>query len=159
MRRNHTSATGVGTTRAPCTGPLATRTVRQTPAPDSSVPTSTAEGADDIGFHLIHASSPLETIAPPVEHKQVPVDTKVFDGYLGRYQMAPNFIVSITRDGDHLFAQATGQGKFEIFPESEKEYFAKIGEIGISFKTDVQGRATELVIHQAGANTPAKRIE
>jgi CubicO group peptidase (beta-lactamase class C family) len=120
---------------------------------------STAEGADDIGFHLIHASSPLETIALPVEHKQVPVDTKVFDGYLGRYQMAPNFIVSITRDGDHLFAQATGQGKFEIFPESEKEYFAKIGEIGISFKTDVQGRATELVIHQAGANTPAKRIE
>ena len=44
MRRNHTSASGVGTTRAPCTGPLATRTVRQTPAPDSSVPTSTAEG-------------------------------------------------------------------------------------------------------------------
>src|SRR6202012_6239984 len=46
VRRNHTSSTGVGTTRAPCTGPLATRTVRQTPAPDNSVPTSTAEAAD-----------------------------------------------------------------------------------------------------------------
>ena len=37
------AACGAGTTRAPCTGPLATRTVRHTPAPASSAPTSTAD--------------------------------------------------------------------------------------------------------------------
>src|SRR5206468_8846745 len=42
----HALSVGAGTNRAPCTGPLATRTVRQTPTPVSSVPTSRADGAD-----------------------------------------------------------------------------------------------------------------
>lgn len=41
----HTSV-GADTTRAPGTGPVATRTVRQTPAPDSCAPTSIAELAE-----------------------------------------------------------------------------------------------------------------
>ena len=41
----HTSV-GAGTTRAPGTGPLAIRTVRQTPAPESWVPTSIAAAAE-----------------------------------------------------------------------------------------------------------------
>jgi len=83
----------------------------------------------------------------------------VFDRYIGRYELAPNFIVSITRDGDRLFAQATGQSRFEIFPESETGFFAKIADIQISFKTNGgEGNATELVVHQMGRDTPAKRI-
>ena len=38
--RIHTSVIGAGTTRAPATGPVATLTVRHTPAPDSCAPTS-----------------------------------------------------------------------------------------------------------------------
>src|SRR5262245_11041138 len=41
-----TEVDGVGTTLAPWTGPLATRTVRQTPAPASRAPTSRAADAD-----------------------------------------------------------------------------------------------------------------
>jgi serine-type D-Ala-D-Ala carboxypeptidase/endopeptidase len=119
---------------------------------------SNAEGVDDIGRHLINASFPLATFVTK-EHKAIPVDTKLADRYVGRYEMAPNFILDITRDGDHLYAQATGQGQFEIFPETEKEYFAKITELEISFHTGADGKATELVVHQGGANTTAKRLE
>lgn len=101
----------------------------------------------------------LAVTAQPQEHKEAAVDKKIFDGYVGRYQMAPNFILNITRDGDDLYAQATGQGAFQIFPESEKEFFAKAVVIQISFATDAGGRATELVVHQGGQNTRAKRIE
>jgi hypothetical protein len=120
--------------------------------------TSTAEGADDIGRHLLNAGFPLATFDTK-ERKAISVDSKLFDGYTGRYQMAPNFILNITHDGDHLYAQATGQGRFEIFPEAEKEYFAKVANIQITFNTGADGKATGLVVHQGGMNTPAKRIE
>jgi D-alanyl-D-alanine-carboxypeptidase/D-alanyl-D-alanine-endopeptidase len=119
---------------------------------------SNAEGVDDIGRHLLNASFPLANFDKK-ERKAVPVDTKLFDGYVGRYEMDPKFILSITRDGDHLYGQATGQGRFEIFPESEKEYFAKVTDLQISFHTGADGKATELVVHQGAENTPAKRLE
>src|SRR5271170_8100898 len=48
---------------------------------------STPVGVDDIGRHLLDPSSPLA--APPKEHKQVAVDPKLFDNYVGSYQLAP----------------------------------------------------------------------
>jgi hypothetical protein len=58
-----------------------------------------------------------DNIEPGKERNEAQVDPKVFDRYIGRYELSPNFILTITRDGDYLFAQATGQGSFEIFPE------------------------------------------
>ena len=93
------------------------------------------------------------------EHKEIQVDPKIFEGYVGNYQLAPNFSITITRAGDHLFEQATNQPKFEIFPESDKDYFLKAVDDQITFVTDAQGRATELILHQAGADQHARRVE
>jgi CubicO group peptidase (beta-lactamase class C family) len=95
---------------------------------------------------------------PPKEHKEIAVDPKQFDGYVGTYQLAPNFIFTITRDGSHLFAQLSGQPAFEIFPESEKDYFYKIVDAQITFVTDSSGRATELILHQNGLDQHARRV-
>jgi len=119
--------------------------------------TFTAAGVDDIGMHLLDSHVPL--LPAPKEHKEITVDPKLFDGYVGQYQLAPNFILTITREGDRLFAQATGQPKIQIFPESAREYFYKVVDAQITFETDSQGRATSLTLHQNGANVPAKRIE
>ena len=116
----------------------------------------TPAGVDDIGQHLLNANAPLWQ--PPKEHTQIAVDPKVFDGYVGQYQLAPNFIMTITREGAQFFVQATGQPKLEIFPESEHDYFLKVVDAQITFETDSQGRATGLVLHQNGMNQPAKRL-
>ena len=116
----------------------------------------TPAGVDDIGQHLLNSNAPLRQ--PPAEHKQVAVDPKVFDGYVGQYQLAPNFVMTITRDGAQFFVQATGQPKLEIFPESDRDYFLKAVDAQITFETDSQGRATGLVLHQNGKNQTAKRI-
>lgn len=119
--------------------------------------TSTAVGVDDIGRHLLDPSVPL---APaPKLHKEVPVDSKIFDGYAGTYSLSTNFIFTITRDGDHLFAQLTGQPKAEIFPGGERDYFYKAVDAQITFVTDSNGRATEVVLHQNGRDAYAKRFE
>ena len=110
------------------------------------------EIARDLGM-LVHGGKVVLTS----ERKTVPVDPKIFDGYVGNYELMPNFIISITRDGDHLFAQATGQQKFEIFPETQKDYFYKVVDAQITFVTDSSGRATALILHQNGDNR-AERV-
>jgi hypothetical protein len=67
--------------------------------------------------------------------------------------------MAITRDGDHLFVQATGQPKLEIFPESDRDYFLKVVDAQITFVTGSQGQATELILHQNGLDQHAKRVE
>ena len=93
------------------------------------------------------------------ERKQVQVNPKVFDGYTGRFQLMPNVIVTVTREGNHLFSQLNAQPKSEIFPEAENDYFMKDVDAQITFVTDSQGRATELILRQNGQDRHAKRIE
>jgi CubicO group peptidase (beta-lactamase class C family) len=118
---------------------------------------STSAGVDDIGRHLLDPGVPL--MKPPKEHTEVTVDPKLFDGYVGSYQLVPNFIMTVTREGDHLFVQATGQPKIEIFPESVSDYFLKVVDAQITFVTDSNGRATELILHQNGLDQHGKRLE
>lgn len=98
-------------------------------------------------------------VRPPKQHKEVTVAPKLFDGYVGRYQLAPNFILTITRQGDKLFARATGQPKAEIFPEGEREFFYKVVDAQVTFETDSSGRAISLTLHQNGVDQRARRID
>jgi bla regulator protein BlaR1 len=86
------------------------------------------------------------------------LDSVVLDRYTGSYQLTPNAVLTMTREGDKLFAQLTGQPKAEIFAKSEREFFYKIVDAQISFNSDTQGNTTGLVLHQNGANIPAPRI-
>ena len=119
--------------------------------------TFTLAGVSDIGTHLLDPVAPLTPAA--TVHKEITVDSKTIDSYLGRYQLAPNFILTITRDGPHVFAQATNQAAFEVFAEANREFFARITDIQISFQVDGSDRVTGLTLHQAGNNIPAKRME
>jgi len=95
----------------------------------------------------------------PPQHKQVAVDTKLFDGYVGDYALAPSMVVTVTREGDHLFVQSAGFPKVEMYPEDERNYFLKVIDMQITFITDSKGRAVEVVVRNSGADTQGKRIK
>ncbi|HXB75167.1 MAG TPA: serine hydrolase [Candidatus Acidoferrales bacterium] len=120
---------------------------------------STPAGPDDIGRHLLNASYPLLKIEPPREHKEVTVDTKTYDSYVGSYQLGPNAILTISREGDRLFVQLTGQPKFQLFPEGERKFFLKVVDAQITFDADAQGKTTQAVLHQGGRDQVAKRMD
>jgi uncharacterized protein (TIGR03435 family) len=106
-------------------------------------------------------ANPALMAPPPKEHKEVAVNSKVLDGYAGKYELEPGVILTIKREGDRLFAQITSQGRmqqFQLFPESERAFFLKVVDAQVTFVTDAQGRATELIFHQGG-DQHAKRIE
>jgi CubicO group peptidase (beta-lactamase class C family) len=94
----------------------------------------------------------------PRERVVAKVDPKVFDAYVGQYELMPNFIMTITREGDHLMSQPTGQGKLELFPESETKYFLKMVDAQVTFVKDEQGQVTHLILHQGG-DRQAKKIK
>jgi CubicO group peptidase (beta-lactamase class C family) len=116
----------------------------------------TPVGVGDIGQHLLDPSVPL--YQPPKQRSQVSLDPKQFDNYVGRYELGPNFIITISRNDDHFFEQATGQPKAEIFPESRTEFFLKIVDAEIAFQTGSSGHATGLILHQGQKTREAKRI-
>jgi D-alanyl-D-alanine-carboxypeptidase/D-alanyl-D-alanine-endopeptidase len=116
----------------------------------------TAAGVDDVGLHLLDARYPLSI--PDGSPREASISTKLLDGYVGHYELTPIFIIAITRDGDQLYAQATGQPRFAVFAKSDGEFFYKVVDAQISFKSDVQGQTTALVLHQNGQDQAAKRI-
>jgi hypothetical protein len=87
------------------------------------------------------------------------VDPAIYKGYIGRYQLAPGAIFTITAEGEHLYSQLTGQPRLEIFPESEREYFYKVVDAQITFESDGKSPAAALTLHQNGQNVRAARID
>jgi CubicO group peptidase (beta-lactamase class C family) len=117
----------------------------------------TENGVDDIGQHLLDPS--VRLAAAPKQRTEIAIDPKTLEGYTGRYELAPNFMVTVTREGNRLFAQATGQPRFEIFAERAREFFFKAVDAQVTFQTDDSGHATGLVLHQNGRDIPGKRLE
>ena len=124
----------------------------------------TLAGVNDIGRHLIDTQVPLlaqdsPLVTPPKERIAIVVNPAIYDGYAGRYQLAPAVFLTVTRKDNGLFVQLTGQPEFEVFPETPKDYFLKVVDAQVTFETDAQGKATALVLHQMGRDQRAPRVE
>jgi CTP synthase (UTP-ammonia lyase) len=115
--------------------------------------------ATSIVLHQNGRNTPGNRIGAAKQRQEVKVDAAVLDKYTGRYQLNPDFIVTISREGDHFYAQATGQLRFEIFAESPRDFFLKVVDAQLTFVVDDTGRPTSIVLHQGGADQLAKRIE
>jgi len=120
--------------------------------------TNSGHGADDIGFHLINSDVPLAPAPVPAEERhEIDVGVETLEGYVGVYELAPAFKITITLEDGSLHAQATGQPKFPIFPESETKFFFKVVDAQITFVRDGDA-VTSLILHQGGANQTAPRV-
>lgn len=95
----------------------------------------------------------------PAPAKEAAVDPAVYDGYVGEYELAPGFTITIGKEGDKLMAQATGQPKIELRPESQTKFFIKEVGAQVEFVVDQSGKASSMVLHQGGQTLPAKRIK
>jgi len=121
--------------------------------------TNTGNGADDIGFHLLESKYELAKFEPPKARTAISLDPKISAAYVGEYELGPGFIISVSQQDDRFFAQATGQPKFELFPESETEFFLKVTDAQVTFVKDDKGVVTKLILHQGGANQDAKKVK
>ncbi len=87
------------------------------------------------------------------------VSEAVLDTYLGKYQLAPGFIITVTRNGSQLIAQATGQPQFELFPSATHKFYLKVVDAQVSFNVSDEGVVESLTLHQNGQDIPGSKIE
>jgi hypothetical protein len=109
----------------------------------------------------IHRQGGQTINAPKLEDvKTAKVDAKIYDAYVGNYDYGKvNAIMTVTREGDQLFAQLTGQPKFEIFPKSETEFYWKVINARVTFVKGTSGKVTKAIHDQAGQTFDAPRME
>ena len=94
-----------------------------------------------------------------LEGKTVKINFAVYDDYVGEYEIAPGFNLTITREGEKLMGQATGQGKLEFEPTSETQFVVPAIKGSVSFEKDVAGKTTGLILIQNGRTIKAKKIK
>ena len=87
------------------------------------------------------------------ERNEIAVPRKVLADYVGTYELRPDFNIAITLEDEHLFAQAQGQRKNQIFAESETMFFFKVVDAQIEFFRNEKGEVTHMVLHQGGRDT------
>lgn len=96
----------------------------------------------------------------PREQKEVALDQKILDAYVGKYEVAPNVVLTVARDGGRLTLISPGQTRGAgLAPESETDFFIRAADVKVTFLKDESGRVTGLTLQQMGRTTRAKKIE
>lgn len=95
------------------------------------------------------------------ERKAVPIAKEELAKFVGVYDLAPTFSLTIVISGDHLTGQGTGQPAIDMMYQGVKDGHPRffIAQVGaeIEFVPDAEGAMTSLVLHQGGQNIPAKK--
>jgi CubicO group peptidase (beta-lactamase class C family) len=107
------------------------------------------------GLAAIAYGEPYDTAGQPAI---VQVDPAVLQKYAGSYRIKPDLVVAITAEAGQLFADVPSQAKFELFPTSETDFYAKIGDIKLHFEVGADGTVTEVVIQEGGQEIHAARV-
>lgn len=91
--------------------------------------------------------------------KEVTVSEAILDTYLGKYELMPGFILTITREGSQLKTQATGQPVFDVFPKNENEFYLKVVQAQLKFNRDATGKVESVTLFQGGREITGKKLE
>ena len=95
------------------------------------------------------------------ERKAVPIAKEELAKFVGVYDLMPSFTLTIAQTGDGLTVQGTGQPALPVMYEGVKEghprFFSTQVIAEIEFVPDASGAIESLILHQNGANMPAKK--
>lgn len=86
----------------------------------------------------------------PVAKKEIKLDTAILKQYIGEYELAPGFTITISLGENGLKGQATGQAAFDLYAEKENVFFLKVVDAKIEFVKDANGVVTEMILYQNG---------
>jgi CubicO group peptidase (beta-lactamase class C family) len=95
------------------------------------------------------------------ERKPVPISKEELAKFVGVYDLAPTFSLTIAIAGDHLTGQGTGQPAIDMMYQGVKDghptFFIAPVSAEIEFVPDAGGAIGSLILHQGGQNIPGKK--
>jgi CubicO group peptidase (beta-lactamase class C family) len=116
------------------------------------------------GLRVVGRSGPGRSYAKtdkplPEGRTEIKLDPALYDQYVGEYELAPGFLVVITKEDGKLMGQATGQPKVELYPEAETKFFLKVVDGQVEFVKDEDGQVTGLILIQGGQKLPGRKVK
>jgi len=106
-----------------------------------------------------HAQGGNTFRAPRLTNADVKLTVTELDRILGQYQYGPGAVMTVTRDGESVFAQLTGQPKFPIFAKSATEFEWRVVSASVKFSKDNSGKVTKATHTQNGVTFDAPKIK
>ncbi|WP_181373092.1 serine hydrolase [Massilia glaciei] len=88
-----------------------------------------------------------------------PLAPAVFDAYVGKYALAPGFVIEILRDGGRYLAKTNDEEPVEMFPRSDTLFYSTTVEAQLRFERGADGAAGRLILMQGGREMPGNRLE
>jgi CubicO group peptidase (beta-lactamase class C family) len=110
---------------------------------------NSARSIDDIGWHVLDQSTPLQTSFAPAG-REIVLDASELDRFVGQYGASPADVIAITREGDSLWARVAGL-KYQLFAEGRETFFLKAVDARIAFTADASGDVTSLTLRYGDA--------
>lgn len=126
--------------------------------------TSVPGKIDELAMQLLMKAASADakggsTSAPDRDSEKLAIDAKLRSRLTGRYQLAPNFIFTVTDRNGHLMVGITNQPTQEVFPDSPTRWSYHGVKATLEFKLPKTGSATSLVLHQNGIDQTARRMD
>ncbi|HEX7999496.1 MAG TPA: DUF3471 domain-containing protein [Pyrinomonadaceae bacterium] len=87
-------------------------------------------------------------------------EKKNYDVYVGQYEVAKDFILTITNEDGKLMGQPTGETKAEFKPEETAEtFFSSEVNARLKFATNAENQVTGVLVSIGGRDYWAKKIK
>jgi hypothetical protein len=115
---------------------------------------------DLLGVHYLQTEE-LSRVPLPCaveDNGQVLPDPKLYDNYVGQYQLAAGSVLTVRKNGERLIAEISGQASVEIVPRSDAEFFSDATKTQFVFVSDENRAVTGVVVIQNGLSRHAPRI-
>jgi pimeloyl-ACP methyl ester carboxylesterase len=90
---------------------------------------------------------------PPVK-----VAAEALDRCTGRFALSPTQVFTVTREGDVLYGQPTGQLKLPFEPESATHFRIPDAGVTVDFQMGSDGRARRIVLHEGDQEEAGERV-
>lgn len=87
----------------------------------------------------------------------VEIDPAILDRYIGTYSYSEALDFEVTRQKDQLWVRLTNQGKMQVYPASDNQFYYLAALADIEFHTNDEGQVDSMTLHQFGMDIPAER--
>jgi CubicO group peptidase (beta-lactamase class C family) len=110
---------------------------------------------DDFGI----GPKPEPSETPDHASGKLTIDSQLRSRLVGRYQLAPDFIFTVSDRDGHLMVGITNQATQEVYPDSPTRWSYHGVDATLEFKLTKTGPAKSLILHQNGIKQTARRID
>ena len=93
------------------------------------------------------------------EARVILIDPKIYDAYVGRYEITPTWRVFITKEDNRLMCVSGRLPKFELYPENETTFSPKVIDARVTFVKDAAGTVNQILMQFRGKDNTGNRMQ